>query len=746
MNFFKFKSIRIRLISLFSVIFIPLFSLIIYTSVEQKEKAHELAIDNALWIAQNLSQQQKFVEDNVKQLLTILSHLPEVKDIDTIRIHRLFSAVLGQNPYYASLLIVDSKGEMIASVKGSSKLNISDRKYFLDVLINKKFTAGEFTKGRLTRKPVIHYALPLFNSDSTIKAVLVTSFDVKYYDSFIKLPEFSDDIVFTFLDHKGIILYHSANISITNGLKERKDILKNFTNNNSAGTFTALGNDGINRLYGFKRLKGSNNDPYMYIYAGIPEKVAYADYNKTLYRNAIIMLLVALLVVALAYIFSNRYIIQPIDRLLNSAELISEGNLETQTDLIRSSSELGKLSIAIDQMTSKLRARDLERKKVEKDLTKLKERFELAINSANIGIWDWHIRNNSLIWDKNMFDLYGLSPENFDFNMENWKLLIHPSDLIKFNNQFTDAIRLQSPFRSEFRIQHSKLGIKYIRIFAAVILDKEKNPVRLIGVNWDITERKNLEQKLYESNEIVETKFKLKSAYLANISHEIRTPIHGIIGFTQILKSNKVTHTELIQYLDIIEISGNKLMVTMANIIDFQLLEAGQLKLILTNSSISEILVDVYQNQQLNSDKTKSNCSIVFDSNNEDIHLLIDKQRVAQILITIIEHLKEINKNCDLHLGWEVDQNALICFVKVDTENTENIKNGLFEICNSNVNTNNNNLAGLSLALSNSLAEYMGGKISADTNKDGFCINLILPLENGKVFNHQNLEQNQLLA
>ena len=746
MSFFKFKSIRIRLIFLFLVIFIPLFSLIIFTSIEQKEKAHELSIDNAQWIAQNLAEQQQFVEDNIKQLLTLLSHLPEIKDLDTIRIHRLFTAVLGQNPYYASLLLVNSKGEMIISGNGKSRLNISDRKYFSDVLINKKFTAGEYTKGRLTRKPVIHYALPVFNSDSTIKAILVTSFDVKYYDSFIKLPEFSDEIVFTFLDHNGIILYHSANISITSGSKERKDILENFTHNKSAGTFTAMGNDGIKRLYGFKRLKGSNKDPYMYIYVGIPEKVAYADYNKTLYRNAIIMLLVALIVVILAYIFSTRYIIQPIDQLLKSADLISEGNLESQTDLIRSSSELGNLSIAIDQMTSKLRGRDLERKKVEKDLTKLKERFELAINSANIGIWDWHIRNNSLIWDKNMFELYGLSAENFDFNMENWKLLIHPSDLIKFNDQFNEAIRLQSPFRSEFRIQHSKLGIKYIRIFAAVILDKEKNPVRLIGVNWDITERKNLEQKLYESNEIVETKFKLKSAYLANISHEIRTPIHGIIGFTQILKSNKVTHTELIQYLDIIEISGNKLMLTMTNIIDFQLLEAGQLKLIHTDSSISEIFADVYQTLQQNSVKTKTNCCIVLDSNNEDSHLSIDKQRVAQILITIIEHLKEINKNCELHLGWEVEQNELICYVKVVTENTENIQNGLFEITNSNVNTNTNNLEGLSLALINSLAEYMGGKISVVTKQGVFCINLNLPFENVKMFNHQNSEQNQLLA
>jgi PAS domain-containing protein len=83
--------------------------------------------------------------------------------------------------------------------------------------------------------------------------------------------------------------------------------------------------------------------------------------------------------------------------------------------------ELGKLAVAIDKMTERLLLRETDRKKAEKDLKKLKERFELAANAANIGIWDWHIRNNSLIWDKNMFKLYGVAPEEFDYRLEGWK-------------------------------------------------------------------------------------------------------------------------------------------------------------------------------------------------------------------------------------------------------------------------------------------------------------------------------------
>jgi signal transduction histidine kinase len=712
----------------------------------QKERAYELSTDNALWMAQNLTDQQQFVENNVKQLLTLLSQLPEIKNIDTTRINQIFSVVLNQNPYYASLLMVDTSGNLISSGTPHGQINVRDRRYFSEVVTTKKFTIGEFAKGRLTKKPVLHYAIPVFNADSTIKAVLVTSFDLKYYDSFIKLPEFSHDIVFTLLDHNGVILYHSANLSIINGLKERKDILENFTKNTSEGTFASMGNDGVKRLYGFERLKGSDNKPYMYIYVGIPEKIAYADYNQTLVRNTIIMLLAVIFVVILAYFFSNRYIIQPIDGLLKSAELISEGNLDNQTGIIESSSELGKLSLAIDQMSTKLRLRDLERKKVEKDLRKMKERFELAINSANIGIWDWHIRNNSLIWDTNMMELYGTSSQNFDCTLESWRKLIFPADLSKFNEQFSNAVQFQTSFRSEFRIQHPVAGLKHIRIFADVILDKEKQPVRLIGVNWDITERIKQEHNLNEAKERVENNFKLKSAYLANINHEIRTPIHGIIGFSQILKSNDVSHDELIQYLDFIEISGNKLMVTMSNIIDFQLLDAGQLELNKTEALVFELLEDVFLTAQQNSSKKESNCCIIMDSNSENIALFIDKQRVFQILTSILEHLVDLNKDSHLHLGCETSKDEFVFYVNVVPENEGQLQDCSLEINTLESVSNENNLKGLSLTLCNKLAEYMGGRISFYSHSNVFRINLHLPYENNTISIHQNFREKHLFV
>lgn len=746
MAFIKFYSFRIRLISLFSILFIPLFAIIIYYTAEQKSKASEQASNKVLWVAQALANQQQYVESNTKQLLTILSQITEIKNIDTLYTSQLFSSILNQNPQYASLLLLDTNGNIIASGIYNNKINVSKRKYFTEVVKNRRFSIGEFVYSRLSKKPEIHFALPILNSDSSLRAVLVTSIDLNNYGSLIKLPQLSDDITYKFTDINGAILYHSPNIAVAKGSNERKDILLKYSKSTSTNTFVSIDNDGIARLCGLVRLKNQSNNTYMNIYAGIPEKLVYADYHKTLYIITIVVVVVFVLLLALAYFFSTKYIIKPIDQLLKSADLISEGNLETHTGIIKSTSELGELGTAIDQMTAKLRERDLEQKKVEKDLRKLKERFELAINSANIGIWDWHIRKNTLVWDKNMFELYNVDAEKFDYNIENWYQLIYPSDLDKFTEQLSAAIKLKQPFRNEFRIKHPKFGIKNIRIFADVILDKQLNTVRLIGVNWDITERKALEKQLHEAKEKVETNFKLKSANLANISHEIRTPIHGIIGFSQILKSADVTRDELIQYLNIIEESGNKLMLTMSNIIDFQLIEAGQLQLIRTESSIAEILSDVYQTVIRNTSTINPTQQIFLDTNNENIYLSIDKQRVSQILVTIIDHLKNISDDCDLHLGWEIDPNSLICYITITTDNTENIQSRLFEIDSAKLITSQNNLAGLSLALSNCLAEYMGGKIWTDSRDNIFRINLSLPIECNEVLVKQNAYHGRFLA
>jgi len=714
------------------LIFIPLFVIIFYYAREQKQRAQRLATENVFHIASNLAEQQKFIETNTRQLLTVLSQLPEIKNIDTLWINHIMASLLEQNRAYASMLLVNLQGEMIASGLPFVQLNVSDRQYFKDVIRTKAFTVGEYTRSRLTHKPVLHYAYPVLNNDSSIKSVLIVSFDLKYYDNILKNLHRGDDAAFTFVDRNGIILYHSSKVSSLTGVSERREIFDIILGEKKAGTFNATGNDSIRRLYGYQRLTLNGNEPYMSIYIGIPEKMAYAEYRRTLTMNIIIWVLAAIFMISSSYIFSRKYIIRPIDQLVKTAGIIAEGNFEIRTGINNPPAELGSLAMAIDEITEKLFQREIERKKVGKDFKKLKERFELAINSANIGIWDWHIRNNVVIWGKNMFELYGILPESFNNTLEGWKEFIHPEDLSVFEAEIQKAIDHHQPFRSEFRIVNTTFGLKYIRIFASVIDDKENKPVRLIGVNWDITERKKLEYQLNEAKDNAEIKNRLKSAFLANVSHEIRTPLHGIIGFAQILKDNEITSLERMQYLDIIVSSGNKLLNIISNIIDISMLDSGELKIIENDCKLYKILHDVYGYYEKIRIKERKQIGFVLDTDiDEEFSLNIDGYRFNQVLFNLVDNAFKNTERGEIRIGCHIGNDELICYVKdtgigIDSESLSKIFDHIKKLEDS---IKGNNGYGLGLAICKGLVELMGGHIWVISKDSGSEFHFALPLK-----------------
>jgi PAS domain S-box-containing protein len=723
MNTINYKSIRTSLVLLVLLIFIPLFAIVFHSAHEYRLSAKRFASENALRVARNLAEQQKLIERSTRQFLELLSQLPEIKSGDTNTISQLFSLLLKQNHSYASLLLVNIQGDVIAASQPFDNVNVSDRKYFQDVLQSRTFSIGEYTHSRLCHKAVLHYAYPVKQRDSRIQSVIIVSFDLKYYNEVFESSNAGSNAVFTFTDHRGIILYQSASLGDFSGLPECRNVFDKVRGPQAESTFIALGSDKVERLYGYEVLTLGNDRPYMYVYVGVPEKIAYAELRKILSLNVVIWIIGALFVILSAFFFCLKFIINPIDKIVKTAGLIAEGNLETRTGISNPKTELGMLAKAIDEMTDRLYHREVEQKKTQKDLRKLKERFEFAINAAHIGIWDWHIQNNILLWDKNMFELYGLDKDAFECTYENWMQLIHPDDLIYLMAEIQNAIEYHHPFRSEFRINQATHEVKYVRIFANVIDDKEGKPVRLIGVNWDMTDRKALERKLNEARERAETSDRLKSAFLANVSHEIRTPLHGIIGFAQILKENDISEQERLQYLDIILGSGNRLMTIVSNIIDISMLEAGQLKILASVCNIQDLVKDIYGFYHQLREKENKEFSFRLESDIDDsLSLTLDDFRFRQIFTQLLDNAFKFTERGEVVIGCRIFNHELLCYVKdtgigVNSEDLIKIFDRFKQVDDSSNRHYSGN--GLGLAICKGLLDLMGGRIWAVSKETG---------------------------
>ena len=144
------------------------------------------------------------------------------------------------------------------------------------------------------------------------------------------------------------------------------------------------------------------------------------------------------------------------------------------------------------------------RKQAELTLQDLKDRLELAARSAGIGIWDWDVINDRIIWDNRMYELYGLNPESFGAAYEAWETGVHPDDQLASRTAIQQALNGDKDFDTEFRVMWPDGTVRHIEAHAMVQRDPEGHPLRMIGVNWDITQRKQAETQLQRLTERLE--------------------------------------------------------------------------------------------------------------------------------------------------------------------------------------------------------------------------------------------------
>lgn len=151
-----------------------------------------------------------------------------------------------------------------------------------------------------------------------------------------------------------------------------------------------------------------------------------------------------------------------------------------------------------------------ERKEMEKlvikhaeDVQRLNERFTLATDSAKIGVYDYDIPNDVLSWDDNMFHTYGVKKEDFGDNYEAWEKMLHPDDLTDANQKVKDCIAGKNDFETTFRIFRPDGSLRYIKAYAKLKKDNAGKPIKLIGINYDITHQKEMEQDILSSRNIL---------------------------------------------------------------------------------------------------------------------------------------------------------------------------------------------------------------------------------------------------
>lgn len=146
-----------------------------------------------------------------------------------------------------------------------------------------------------------------------------------------------------------------------------------------------------------------------------------------------------------------------------------------------------------------------ERRRTQEELQRASERLQVATRAANMGIWDWDVKNDELVWDDAMYRLYGLRKEDFSGAFEAWAKSLAPEDFDRANDEVEAALRGDREFAAEFRIVWPDGSVHFTEGAAQTFRDEAGNPLRMVGLNYDITKRKLTEEALQMAKERSET-------------------------------------------------------------------------------------------------------------------------------------------------------------------------------------------------------------------------------------------------
>ncbi|MGE4423829.1 MAG: ATP-binding protein [Pseudodesulfovibrio sp.] len=210
-------------------------------------------------------------------------------------------------------------------------------------------------------------------------------------------------------------------------------------------------------------------------------------------------------------------------------------------------------------------------------LRESEERLQMSLEATSDGLWDWSMDSEKVYFSPGYFTMLGYEPGAFPPAYESWLELLHPDDRDRAVDVVTAHVLSGEEFRTEFRLRNRDGGWTWVMARGKTIeWARDGHPLRVVGTHTDITDRKLFEERLVRAKEAAEAANRVKDEFIANISHEVRTPLNGVMGMLQLMQTSGL-NDEQRDYVDTALHSSRNLLRVLNDLLDFSKIQAGKL-------------------------------------------------------------------------------------------------------------------------------------------------------------------------
>lgn len=583
--------------------------------------------------------------------------------------------------------------------------------------------------------PSIDCIVPLFNEQNENVAILIASIHAERFFETFSLTRADTSVKVIMVNGEGFYLYHSQKKKDWNRLlAERKeenlfhDYKSNVADSILSGLTGSITDDpeSIIEYASILSIGESKANRYI-IFTEIPKDVVFASINQL--RTLLVLLVLAVAVFSLlSGFFTSRHFIKPINKLVQGTRIIREGNLDYKLD-IKTSDEINDLVESFNQMVFHWKGkRELEEQQRLEDAIKERKKYLENIMDSSLDLLMTLSSDGALSFaNKRLEDALGYKFDDvkgkyyYDFFPEN----LHPFLKQKWND-----------------VRKSSNGVVYdAKVIKAdgnvidclVSISRLQDLDEYLAIIKDITERKQAEEAMILAKEQAEEANRLKTNILANMGHELRTPMIGILGFSKILVDiNDIN--ELREVGDLIYQSSKRLMSTLNQILDISKIESGDFKPQFVEIDLIEVSVLTLNIFRKMADEKSLRLTLVSKFN--ELFIICDQGAIQSILNNLLDNAIKFTTKGSVTLRIESEINVKGEAAIIEVEDTgigisqDNI-NTIFEAFRQGSEglTRSHEGTGLGLTLIKKYIDILGGDIDVKSKlNEGTTFTVKIPM------------------
>ncbi|RYZ12784.1 MAG: response regulator [Comamonadaceae bacterium] len=229
-----------------------------------------------------------------------------------------------------------------------------------------------------------------------------------------------------------------------------------------------------------------------------------------------------------------------------------------------------------DQLAARLREQAAELEAAREVLVPAR-RHLLVAEAARLAQWEWDVVSGELLVGPRWHDMFGTAPDGRAWTAERLLARLHPDDVERVRHAVRDALAgATDRYITQHRVSAQRGWIWIESLGVVTERDAAGEPLRVTGFNVDITARRQMQEDAEFAREQAEASSRAKSEFLANISHEVRTPLNAVMGLTRLLHQSPLTAQQR-EYLGLIDNASASLLALLNDILDLSKIEAGKL-------------------------------------------------------------------------------------------------------------------------------------------------------------------------